>query len=79
MGAYAELFERGAEQRPDEIARVLRGVRVRPARMQALIEDLLLLVRASTRAGRSSVSPSSTVVLAAEAVEAAQMIGRSGR
>src|SRR5438128_626525 len=43
--AYAELFERGARQRPDDLERVMRGIRVESSRMQALIDDLLLLAR----------------------------------
>jgi two-component system, OmpR family, sensor kinase len=75
VGAYAELFERGAQQRPDDLARVLRGVRLETARMQALIEDLLLLTRLDE--GRPlELQPVELVALAAEAVEAAQMIGR---
>jgi two-component system, OmpR family, sensor kinase len=74
VGAYAELFERGAQQRPDDLARVLRGVRVETARMQALIEDLLLLTRLDE--GRPlEREPVELVALAGEAVEAAQMIG----
>jgi two-component system, OmpR family, sensor kinase len=75
VGAYAELFERGAQQRPDDLARVLRGVRAETARMQALIEDLLLLTRLDE--GRPlERQPVELVALAGEAVEAAQMIGR---
>jgi signal transduction histidine kinase len=74
VGAYAELFERGAQQRPDDLARVLRGVRAETARMQALIEDLLLLTRLDE--GRPlERQPVELVALAGEAVEAAQMIG----
>jgi two-component system OmpR family sensor kinase len=74
VSAYAELFERGAQQRPDDLARVLRGVRVETARMQALIEDLLLLTRMDE--GRPlERQPVELVALAGEAVEAAQMIG----
>ena len=73
VGAYAELFERGAQQRPDDLARVLRGVRVETARMQALIEDLLLLTRLDE--GRPlERQPVELVGLAGEAVEAAQTI-----
>jgi two-component system OmpR family sensor kinase len=73
VGAYAELFERGAQQRPDDLARVLRGVRVETARMQALIEDLLLLTRLDE--GRPlERRPVELVGLAGEAVEAAQTI-----
>jgi len=73
VGAYAELFERGAQQRPDDLARVLRGVRVETGRMQALIEDLLLLTRLDE--GRPlERQPVELVGLVGEAVEAAQTI-----
>lgn len=73
VGAYAELFERGAQQRPNDLARVLRGVRVETGRMQALIEDLLLLTRLDE--GRPlERQPVELVGLAGEAVEAAQAI-----
>jgi two-component system OmpR family sensor kinase len=74
VGAYAELFERGAQQRPDDLARVLRGVRVETARMQALIEDLLLLTRLDEGRPLERL-PVELVALAGEAVEAAQLIG----
>jgi two-component system OmpR family sensor kinase len=74
VGAYAELFERGAQQRPADLARVLRGIRVETARMQALIEDLLLLTRLEE--GRPlERQPVELVGLAGEAAEAAQTIG----
>jgi len=74
VGAYAELFERGARQRPDDLDRVMRGVRNETSRMQALIEDLLLLTRLDE--GRPlERQPVELVGLAGEAVEAAQMIG----
>lgn len=43
--AYAELFERGARDRPDDLARAMTGIRGETARMAALVEDLLLLAR----------------------------------
>jgi two-component system OmpR family sensor kinase len=43
--AYAELFERGAKDRPDDLARAMAGIRSETARMAALVADLLLLAQ----------------------------------
>jgi len=43
--AYAELFERGAERRPDDLARAMSGITRESERMSVLVEDLLLLAR----------------------------------
>jgi two-component system, OmpR family, sensor kinase len=43
--AYAELFERGARDRPDDLARAMAGIRSETGRMAGLIDDLLLLAR----------------------------------
>ncbi|HXW34361.1 MAG TPA: HAMP domain-containing sensor histidine kinase, partial [Acidimicrobiales bacterium] len=45
VSAYAELFERGASQNPEDLARVLSGIRDETERMGHLVEDLLLLAR----------------------------------
>lgn len=44
-GAYAELFEAGARDRPDDLQRVMTGIRAETARMAGLVDDLLLLAR----------------------------------
>ena len=43
--AYAELFERGARDRPDDLARAMTGIRSETTRMADLVEDLLLLAQ----------------------------------
>jgi two-component system OmpR family sensor kinase len=43
--AYAELFSRGADRRPDDLARSMRGISLESERMSVLVEDLLLLAR----------------------------------
>jgi two-component system OmpR family sensor kinase len=74
VSAYAELFERGAHQRPDDLARVMRGIRVETARMQMLIDDLLLLARLDE--GRPLASESVDVVAVLhDAVDAARAVG----
>jgi len=43
--AYAELFSRGAESRPEDLARSMTGISREAERMSVLVEDLLLLAR----------------------------------
>lgn len=43
--AYAELFERGARNHPDDLERAMTGIRSETTRMGALVDDLLLLAR----------------------------------
>jgi two-component system OmpR family sensor kinase len=42
---YAELFRRGAGERPEDLAKVMRAIEDEAARMSLLVEDLLLLAR----------------------------------
>jgi two-component system OmpR family sensor kinase len=42
---YAELFRRGAAERPEDLARAMRRIEDEAARMGGLVEDLLLLAR----------------------------------
>jgi two-component system OmpR family sensor kinase len=42
---YAELFRRGASERPEDLAKVMRAIEDEAARMSLLVEDLLLLAR----------------------------------
>jgi len=43
--AYAELFTRGADRHPDDLARSMSGIRRESERMTLLVDDLLLLAR----------------------------------
>jgi len=43
--AYAELFSRGAAERPDDLARSMTGIGRESERMTVLVDDLLLLAR----------------------------------
>jgi two-component system OmpR family sensor kinase len=43
--AYAELFFRGADSRPDDLARTMSGISRESERMSLLVDDLLLLAR----------------------------------
>ncbi len=74
VSAYAELFERGADRRPEDLGRVMSGIRIETSRMSHLIDDLLLLARMDE--GRPlEKKPLEMVGLAAEAVEAASTVG----
>jgi two-component system OmpR family sensor kinase len=42
---YAELFRRGAGERPEDLEKVMRAIEDEAARMSRLVEDLLLLAR----------------------------------
>ena len=71
--AYAELFDRGADRRPDDLARVLKGIESEAVRMGVLVDDLLLLARLDQ--GRVlDGAPVDLGALAAEAVDAARAI-----
>jgi two-component system OmpR family sensor kinase len=43
--AYAELFGRGADRRPDDLERAMSGITRESERMSLLVQDLLLLAR----------------------------------
>ena len=43
--AYAELFGRGSETRPEDLSRSMTGIRRESERMSLLVDDLLLLAR----------------------------------
>ena len=74
VAAYAELFDRGASRRPEDLARVLAGIRGETARMARLVEDLLLLAHLDE--GRPlEREPVELVGLAAEALATARTVG----
>lgn len=74
VSAYAELFQRGANQRPADLERVMRGIRSETARMQTLIDDLLMLARLDE--GRPLRDERVNLVAVAEdAVDAAAAVG----
>ena len=45
LHGYAELFRRGADERPADLARAMRGIELESERMAVLVDDLLLLAR----------------------------------
>lgn len=71
--AYAELFERGARDRPDDLERAMSGIRAETGRMAALVEDLLLLARIDE--GRpTDREPVDVTDLVISAIDAAQVV-----
>lgn len=74
VSAYAELFERGAGSHPEDLARVMSGIRGETARMGHLVEDLLLLARLD-ESRPIEHSPVDLVEVASEAVQAARTVG----
>jgi len=77
VSAYTELFERSASDHPEDLPRILGGIRSESVRMARLVSDLLLL--ANLDEGRTPErSPVELVAVAAEAIEAAMTI-RPGR
>ena len=74
VAAYAELFERGASTRPEDLERVMSGIRSETQRMGELVQDLLLLARLDE--GRPIEHEHVELVpLAADAVETARAVG----
>jgi len=74
VSAYAELYSQGASERPEDLARVMRGIQNESARMKRLVEDLLLLARLDE--GRPlDHDPVELVALAADAVHTAAAVG----
>jgi two-component system OmpR family sensor kinase len=68
---YAELFRRGAQERPEDLAKTMRRIEEAAARMGILVDDLLLLARLDQ--GRPlEHTPVDLDRLAAEAVDDAQ-------
>jgi two-component system OmpR family sensor kinase len=74
VSAYAELFERGAATHPDDLPRVVAGIRTETARMDRLVNDLLTLARLDEGAPLQRI-PVELVGLGAEAVHTATTVG----
>jgi two-component system OmpR family sensor kinase len=70
---YAELFRRGADRRPEDLATSMARIEAEAERMGVLVDDLLLLARLDQ--GRPlERRPVDVTVLAGEAVEGARAI-----
>ncbi|MFZ0666283.1 MAG: HAMP domain-containing sensor histidine kinase [Acidimicrobiales bacterium] len=74
VSAYAELFERGASSRPEDLSRVLQGIRAETARMGRLVEDLLLLARLDEGIPLKK-EPIELVALVSDAIRTAAAVG----
>jgi two-component system OmpR family sensor kinase len=74
--AYAELFGRGADRRPDDLARAMAGISRESERMAELVDDLLLLARLDEGQPLER-EPVELGELAAEAVETARALDPS--
>jgi two-component system OmpR family sensor kinase len=73
VSAYAELFDRGARDRPDDLARSMTGIQRETRRMGVLVGDLLLLARLDQ--GRPlEARPVDLTALASEAVDASHAV-----
>jgi len=70
VSAYAELFDRGARDRPDDLERSMTGIQRETRRMGLLVGDLLLLARLDQ--GRPlEAAPVDLTALAGDAVDTA--------
>jgi two-component system, OmpR family, sensor kinase len=74
VSAYAELFERGAAENPEDLPRVVAGIRTETARMDRLVNDLLTLARLDEGLPMES-APVELVALTSEAVRTATAVG----
>jgi two-component system, OmpR family, sensor kinase len=74
--AYAELFERGAAARPDDLARAMAGIRRESERMSGLVDDLLVLARLDEGQPLDR-GPVDLVEIASDAVETARAVDPS--
>ena len=70
---YAELFRRGADERPADLARAMRGIESESERMADLVDELLLLARARRGPGAAATEEDLVPVVRA-AVDAARVI-----
>ncbi len=71
--AYAELFDRGAKDRPEDLARAMAGIKTETARMTELVDDLLLLAQLDEHRPLQR-SPVDLDEVAANAVQAAHVV-----
>jgi two-component system OmpR family sensor kinase len=73
VSAYTELFNRSASDHPEDLPRILGGIRTESARMGRLVSDLLLLANLDEGRAPERV-PVELVSVAAQSIEAATTI-----
>jgi two-component system OmpR family sensor kinase len=76
--AYSELFQRGADKRPEDLARAMGGIRRESERMSVIVEDLLLLARLDERRPLER-DPVDIAEVVREAVETARAVDPTRR
>jgi two-component system, OmpR family, sensor kinase len=74
VSAYAELFERGAGTRSEDLPRIAAGIRTETARMDRLVSDLLTLARLDEGVPMER-EPVELVALVSEGVRTAIAVG----
>ena len=74
VSAYAELFERGAGTRSEDLPRIAAGIRAETARMDRLVSDLLTLARLDEGVPMER-EPVELVALVSEGVRTAAAVG----
>jgi two-component system OmpR family sensor kinase len=74
ISAYAQTFQQGAAQDPEDLARVMDGIVRESERMSRLVEDLLLLARLDEHE-LLAPEPVELVGLITEAIETSLMVG----
>jgi two-component system OmpR family sensor kinase len=74
VSAYAELFERGAGTRSEDLPRIAAGIRAETGRMDRLVSDLLTLARLDEGVPMER-EPVELVALVSEGVHAATAVG----
>ncbi len=74
VSAYAELFERGAATRSEDLPRIAAGIRTETARMERLVSDLLTLARLDEGVPMDR-DPVELVGLVSDAVRTATAVG----
>ncbi|MCU1489744.1 MAG: integral rane sensor signal transduction histidine kinase [Acidimicrobiaceae bacterium] len=75
VSSYAQLFQRGAAERPEDLTRVLAGIERESGRMTRLVEDLLLLAHLDEHEHLLVFERVELAGLVAEAIETATTVG----